>query len=147
MYATDLPAGRMGPGARVRSDRGGWCLERDFHLLEDAPPGSRPLYVRRDERLMGLAFLLPTALRVPSLCEVLMRQGRQRRGDRLGGLSPGQPGRTTDRPSGLAVLRAVTHPEVTPTRVRVGHRERRDLTMLPPLLKRVLEDLGLEESW
>ena len=44
-----------------------------------------------------------------------MRQGRQRRGDRLGGLSPGQPGRTTDRPSGLAVLRAVTHPEVTLT--------------------------------
>jgi hypothetical protein len=84
---------------------------------------------------------------VLSLCEVLMRQGQQRRADRLAGLYPGQPGRTTDRPTGLAVLRAVAHLEVTLTRIRAGDQERWHLNVLPPLLRRVLEDLGLEESW
>ena len=43
LYATNLPAERMDLGACVRSYRGGWCLERDFHLLKDAPLGIRPL--------------------------------------------------------------------------------------------------------
>jgi transposase len=147
LYATDLLAERMDLGACMRSYRGGWCLERDFHLLKDAPLGIRPLYVRRDDQLTGLAFLLMLALRVLSLCEVLMRQGQQRRGDRLAGLYPGQPGRTTDRPTGLAVLRAVARLELTLTRVQAGDRERWHLTILPPLLRWVLEDLGLEETW
>src|SRR3954469_13746145 len=148
LYATNLPAGRMDLGACVRGYRGGWWPERNLHLLKDAPPGIRPLYVRRDDQLAGLAFLLLLALRVLSLCEVLMRQGQQRRrGDRLAGLYPGQPGRTTDRPTGLAVLRAVAQLEVTLTRIRAGDRERWHLAVLPPLLKRVLNDLGLEETW
>src|SRR4051812_49523717 len=90
-----LPAGRMDLGACVRSYRGGWWLERDFHLLKDAPLGIRPLYVRRDDQLAGLAFLLLLALRVLSLCEVLMRQGQQRRGGRAGGpVSRAPPGAT-----------------------------------------------------
>jgi transposase len=147
LYATNLLAERMDLGACVRSYRGGWCLERDFHLLKDAPLGIRPLYVRRDDQLAGLAFLLLLALRVLSLCEVLIRQGQRRRADRLAGLYPGQPRRTTDRPTGLAVLRAVAHLEVTLTRIRAGDRERWHLNVLPPLLRRVLEDLGLEETW
>ena len=120
LYATNLPAERMDLGACVRSYRGGWCLERDFHLLKDAPLGIRPLYVRRDDQLVGLSFLLLLALRVLSLCEVLMRRGQQQRGDRLAGLYPGQPSRRTDQPTGLAVLRAVARLELTLTRIRVG---------------------------
>jgi hypothetical protein len=86
-------------------------------------------------------------LRVLSLCEVLMRRGQERRGEKLAGLYPGQPGRTTDRPTGLAVLRAVAGLELTLTRIRVGKREWWHLTVLPPLLRRVLEGLGLEETW
>jgi transposase len=147
LYATDLPAERMDLGACVRSYRCGWCLERDFHLLKDAPLGIRPLYVRRDDQLMGLSFLLLLALRVLSLCEVLVRRGQQRRGDRLAGLYVGQPSRRTDQPTGLAVLRAVARLELTLTRLRAGDEERWHLTELPPLVRRVLEDLGLEESW
>lgn len=33
--------------------RSGWCLERDFHLLEDHPLGISPLYVRRDDQIIG----------------------------------------------------------------------------------------------
>jgi transposase len=147
LYATNLPAERMDLGACVQSYRGGWCLERDFHLLKDAPLGIRPWFVRRDDQLVGLSFLLLLALRVLSLCEVLMRRGQQQRGDRLTGLYVGQPSRRVDHPTGLAVLKAVARLELTLTRIRVGDEERWYLTELPPLVRRVLDDLGLEESW
>jgi transposase len=147
LYATNLSAERMDLGVCVRSYRSGWCLERDFHLLKDAPLGIHPLFVRRDDQLVGLTFLLLLALRVLSLCEVLVRRGQQRRDDRLVGLYAGQPSRATARPTGLAVLRAVARLELTLTRVQVGAEERWHLTALPPLVRRVLEDLGLEESW
>lgn len=147
LYATNLPAERMDLGACVRSYRGGWCLERDFHLLKDAPLGIRPWFVRRDDQLVGLSFLLLLALRGLSLCEVLMRRGQQQRGDRLTGLYVGQPSRRVDHPTGLAVLKAVARLELTLTRIRVGDEERWYLTELPPLVRRVLDDLGLEESW
>jgi transposase len=147
LYATNLPTERMDLGASVRSYRGGWCLERDFHLLKDAPLGIRPWFVRRDDQLVGLSFLLLLALRVLSLCEVLMRRGQQQRDDRLTGLYVGQPSRRTDQPTGLAVLKAVARLELTLTRIRVGGEERWHLTELPPLVRRVLDDLGLEESW
>ena len=131
----------------MRSYRGGWCLERDFHLLKGAPLGIRPWFVRRDDQLVGLSFLLLLALRVLSLCEVLMRRGQQQRGDRLTGLYVGQPSRRVDHPTGLAVLTAVARLELTLTRLRAGDEERWHLTELPPLVRRVLEDLGLEESW
>jgi transposase len=147
LYATNLAAERMDLGACVRSYRVGWCLERDFHLLKDAPLGIRPLYVRCDDQITGLVFLLLLALRVLSLCEVLIRRGQERRDERLAGLYLGQPGRTSARPTGLAVLRAVARLELTLTRIREGGRERWHLTELPALLRRVLEDLGLEVTW
>jgi hypothetical protein len=146
-YATNLPAERIDLGACVRSDRSGWCLERDFHLLKDAPLGIRPWFVRRDDQVVGLSFLLLLALRVRSLCEVLMRRRQQQRGDRLTGRYVGQPSRRTDHPTGSAVLKAVARLELTLTRIRVGDEERWHLTDLPPLVRRVLDDLGLEESW
>jgi hypothetical protein len=76
-----------------------------------------------------------------------MRRGQQRRGDRPAGLDVGQPSRRTDHPTELAVLRAVARLELTLTRIRVGEEERRHLTAPPPLVRRVLDDLGLEESW
>lgn len=103
--------------------------------------------MRRDDQVVGLSFLLLLALRVLSLCEVLMRRGQQQRGDRLTGLYVGQPSRRTDHPTGLAVLKAVARLELTLTRIRVGDEERWHLTDLPPLVRRVLDDLGLEESW
>jgi hypothetical protein len=96
---------------------------------------------------MALSFLLLLALRVLSPCEVLVRRGQQHRRDRLAGQCVGQPSRRTDRPTGLAVLRAVARLELTPTRIRVGDEERWRLTALPPLVRRVLDDLGLEEPW
>ena len=41
-------------------------------LVKDRPLGIRPLYVRRDDQIVGLAHLLTLALRVLTLFEVLV---------------------------------------------------------------------------
>ncbi len=44
--------------------RRGWCLEHGFHLLKDKPLGIRPLYVRKDDQILGLTRLLTLGARL-----------------------------------------------------------------------------------
>ena len=117
-----------------------------FHLLKDQPLGIRPLYVHRDDQVQGLTHLVTLALRVLTLFEVLVRRGQEQSGEKLQGLYPGQPKRTTDRPTAKRVLEAIAWAEITLTQVESGNGRRWHLTALPVLVKRVLGYLGLSEE-
>lgn len=143
---TNLAAQRLSLSDSVAAYRGGYCLERDFHLLKDRPLGIRPLYVRRDDQVTGLAHLLTLALRVLTLFEILVRRGQEQTGEKLKGLYPGQASRVTDSPTATRVLTAIARAEITLTRVELGDEGRWHLTPLPVLLKRVLAYLGLMET-
>jgi len=58
---TNVPAQRLTLVEAVLAYRGAWCLERDFHELKDRPLGISPLYVRRDDQVVGLTHLLTLA--------------------------------------------------------------------------------------
>jgi transposase len=146
IQVTNVPARRLSLEGSVAAYRGGWSLERDFHLLKDRPLGIGPLWVRRDDQIVGLTHLLSLALRMLTLFELLVRQGQERAGERLPGLYPGQAGRTTEHPTGSRVLSAIARAEVTLTRVEMGDDVRWYLTDLPLLLRRVLAYLGLPET-
>jgi transposase len=146
VQVTNLAAQRMSLSDSVAAYRGGYCLERDFHLLKDRPLGIRPLYVRRDDQVKGLAHLLTLALRVLTLFEMLVRRGQSGAGEKLPGLYPGQAGRRTESPTATRVLSAIARAGITLTRVEVGDDCRWHLTPLPDLLQRVLAYLGLSES-
>jgi transposase len=146
VQVTNVPEERLSLVESVAADRGGWVLERDFHLLKDRPLGISPLHVRRDDQVVGLAHLLTLALRVLTLFEVLVRRGQGRREEKLPGLYPGQSGRTTDRPTALRVLGAIARAGMTLTRVEMGDDCRWHLTPLPDVLRRVLAYLGLSEA-
>jgi transposase len=146
IQVTNVPKERLSLTDSVRAYRGGWCLERDFHLLKDRPLGIRPLYVRRDDQIVGLTHLLTLALRVLTLFEVLVRQGQQRHEEKLPGLYAGQARRTTERPTASRVLSAIALAGVTVTRIESGDDSRWHLTPLPLLLRRVLAYLGLTET-
>jgi transposase len=146
VQVTNLVAQRMSLADSVAAYRGGYCLERDFHLLKDRPLGIRPLYVRRDDQVKGLAHVLTLALRVLTLFEMLVRRGQAEVGEKLRGLYPGQSGRKTESPTATRVLSAIARAGITLTRVEVGDDCRWHLTPLPDLLQRVLAYLGLPES-
>ena len=76
VQVTNAPAERLALGESLLAYRGGWCLERIFHVVKDEPLGIRPLYVRRDDQIEGMTHLLMLALRVLMLFEVLVRRGQ-----------------------------------------------------------------------
>ena len=146
VQVTNVPRERMSLVESVLAYRGGWAVERDFHLLKDRPLGVRPLYVRRDDQVVGLAHLVTLALRVLTLLEVLVRRGQAESGKKLAGLYAGQASRTTDRPTGPRVLEAIAREGVTATEVDDGEQRRWHLGPLPELVSGVLSSLGLTEE-
>jgi transposase len=64
VQVTNMPVEQMSLAEAVIHYRGGWSIERDFHIpspvgrrndiLKDRPLGISPLYVRRDDQIMGL---------------------------------------------------------------------------------------------
>jgi transposase len=143
VQVTNLPEERMSLPQAVRHYRGGWCEERGFHLLKDRPLGIRPLYVRRDDQLVGLTRLLTLAWRLLTLIEIHVRQGLTDAQATLTGLYDGQPNRATDRPTATRLLKAVARTEITLTRVQLDTQSLWHLTPLPSWIVEVLGYLGL----
>jgi transposase len=146
VLASNAPAERLSLAAALLTYRGGWCVERLFHLFKDQPLGIRPFYVRRDDQILGLTHLVTLALRVLMLFEVLVRRGQEQGGEKLPGLYPGQAKRVTESPTAKRVLEAVSRARITLTQVEGGGEVRWHLTPLPKLVKRVLGYLGLSEA-
>ena len=143
---TNVPAQRLTLVEAVLAYRGCWCVERDFHQLKDRPLGISPLFVRRDDQVVGLTRLLTLALRVLTLFEVLVRRGQKQAGEKLKGLYSGQASRTTEAPTAVRVLKAIAKAEITLTRAETEDGSCWHLTPLPELLRRVLAYLGLPET-
>jgi transposase len=138
VQVTTLPRKDFPLLACVLLYNGGWSLERDFHVLKDAPLGIRPLYVREEEQVIGLTRLLMIALRLLTLFEMLVRAGLAEAGESLPGLYEGQPKRSTTQPTATRLLKAIARMEVTLTCMVAEGKERWHLSALPPLLIRIL---------
>jgi transposase len=143
---TNAPTSRLSLEESVLGYRAGTCVERAFHQLKDRPLGIRPLFVHRDDQVCGLTHLLTLALRVLTLFEVLVRRGQDQDGADLAGMYPGQPKRTTDRPTAQRVLEAIARTGVTLIQVVDDDGSRWHLTPLPVLVTRVLGYLGLSDE-
>ena len=91
--------------------------------------------MRRDDQIEGLTHLVTLALRVLMLFEVLVRRGQDQSGKPLPGLYPGQPKRTTDRPTAKRVLEAIARARITLTLMEDGEERCWHLKALPELVR------------
>ena len=146
VHATNMPEEQMSLLQSVIHYRGGWCLERDFDLVKNRPLGISPLYVRRDDQIIGLTHLLTLALRLLTMIQTQVRRGLAQTGDELSGLYEGQPNRKTSRPTGVRLLKAFARGEITLTRIEVGERHSWHITPLSSLQKQILAYLSLSTS-
>lgn len=121
----------------------GWHLEHDFHKLKDRPIGLRPLFVWRDEQILGLTRLLLLALRWLTLSETQVARGLLADDQRLTGLYEGQPRRATQRPTAVRLLKAISRAEITLTKVQSSAHCEWYLTALPSWLPQILDYLKL----
>ncbi len=146
VQVTKAPADRLSLTEAVGHDRGGWSLERDFHLVKDLPLGLSPLFVWKEEQITGLTRLLTLALRLLTRLETQVQRGLEHTQETVAGLYEGQPTRTTDRPTGKRILQAFVRAQITLTHATVGAVTCWPLTPLAPLHEHLLRHLHLPAS-
>jgi transposase len=146
VQVTNAPVDRLPLPQAVRHYRGGWSLERDFHLIKDLPLGLNPLFVWKEEQIKGLTRLLTLALRLLTLLETQVRRGLEQTRKSIAGLYEGSPTRTTERPTGTRILQAFARAQITLTRMEMGASISWHLTPLSPLHEQFLRHLHLPTS-
>jgi transposase len=146
VQVTNAPVDRLPLPQAVQHYRGGWSLERDFHLVKDLPLGLSPLFVWKSEQIIGLTRLLTLALRLLTLLETQVRRGLEQTQAPVAGLYEGAPTRTTERPTGTRILHAFARAQLTLTRVEMGGHISWHLTLLSPLHEQLLRHLHLPTS-
>jgi len=117
--------------------RGQYRIENDWSRLKGRPLGLTPLYLQDEGRIQGLVYVPSLALRVLTLVEWVVREGLRKEGAKAQGVSAGQPGRKTARPSAELLLGAMGTIGVSV--VEVGGQTHALLSPLTEVQKRLLQ--------
>lgn len=136
-YATDVPGDQLALDAAVLTYRAEWVIERGFHRLKGAPLSLYPLFVQRDDQVVGLTHLLSLAVRLLTLTEFHVRRALQRDHTQLTGLHPENPKKATATPTTERLLQAFAH--ITLTVIHFPDHLVHHLPPLTALQVRILE--------
>jgi len=140
-YVTDLPAEQLSLAEAVLTYREEWQIERGVHRLKGAPLSIAPLFVKRDDQVVGLIHLLSIAVRLLTLIEFVVRRALKREPAQLVGLHAENPKKGTDKPTTERLLKAFSG--INLTLIQFPDRVVRHVTPLSPLQERILTLLGL----
>lgn len=123
--------------------RGNWRGERNYHRLKSEPLGIGPLFVRKDDQIIGKTNLLTVAARVESIIEFEVARGLKAAAKKTTGLHAGLPKQQTATPTAPTLLAAIVRAEITLTLLALHHETTAHLTPLPDLLIDMLRYLHL----
>jgi len=143
-YGTNTPKTRLTLQGAVEKYAGQWQPERGFGRLKGGWLKVAPIFLRTDEHIRGLMFILGIVLRVFTLIEFVVRRELQVQHETLAGLYDGAPRKTTNRPTAERLLNAFQG--ITLVRIRVGQEVRYQLSGFSKLHRRILQLLGLPIS-
>jgi transposase len=141
VYVTNTSTERLSLESAVLSYRDQWRIERGFHRLKGAPLSIAPMFVKRDDQIVGLTHLLMIAVRLLTLIEFVVRRALKQNGEKLVGLHAENPKKGTDKPTTERLLKAFR--SIYLTVVHLPGQVIRHVTPLKPLQVRILELLGL----
>lgn len=115
--------------------------ERTFSRLKTRQLNIRPLFLRTEQRIVGLSWLLTLALRLLTLTEFRVRTALQQRHEGLVGLNPAVPSQPVSRPTTERVLHAFKN--LTFTAIDFGNSIQRFISELSPTQCQILALLAL----
>jgi transposase len=143
-YGTNAPRSRLTLQQAVEKYAGQWQPERGFSRLKGGWLKVAPVFLRTDEHICGLMFILSIVLRAFTLIEFVVRRELQAQHATLAGLYDGTPNKTTDRPTTERLLNAFQG--ITLLRILIGHEVQYQLSGFSRLHRRILQLLGLPAS-
>jgi transposase len=139
-YATNAPQERLHLENAVREYRHEYHIERGFARLKGAPLSIAPMFVKRDDQVIGMTHLLSVALRVLTLMEFVVRRSLKQQRATLAGLYKDNPRRATATPTAERLLQAFV--PITLTQVQLPDQTLRHVTPLTPVQEQILHLLG-----
>src|SRR3989441_5591485 len=140
-YVTNAPTPRLSLEKAVREYRNEYHIERGFGRLKGAPLSIAPLFVQRDDQVVGLTRLLSVAVRILTLMEFVVRRSLKQQEATLVGLYKDQPRKAIATPTAERLLQAFV--PITLTQVPLSEQVVRHVTPLTPVQQHLLALLGL----
>ena len=144
-FVTNAPKKRLPLCEAVLCYRHEYRIERIFNRLKSRLR-IEPLFVKRDEQIQGLTYLLTLGVRVLSVMEFTLRRSVQKDHTQLVGLHPENRHKGTDKPTAERVLKAFSNISLTLIQDTAGRELRRWLTPLSPVQQDILQRLGLDAA-
>jgi transposase len=140
-YVTDTPVEQLTMEQAVLTYRDEWLIERGFHRLKGVPLSLSPLFVKRDDQVVGLTNLLSLAVRFLTLIEFVVRSKLKHNQEKLVGLIENNPKKGIDNPTTERLLKMFDN--ITLTIVQLPGQTIRHLPALTAVQTRIMELLGL----
>ena len=122
--------------------RNEYRVERIFNRLKSRVHIA-PLFVKLNEQIEGLTYLLTLGVRVLTVTEFVLRRSLETEQTRLPGLHPENKRKLTDKPTAERILKAFSDISLTIIKTATGEAILRRLTPLSGLQEDILQRLGL----
>jgi transposase len=140
LYVSNAPASALSLAQAVSIYREEWIVEHGFHRFKGKSLGADPLFVQRDDQVVGLLNLLSLGLRLLTLIEFVVHRQLTQTQQTLTGLYPENPKKSTNRPSTERILKVFD--QMTLTIFTVEGQSHRHLPPLTPLQLQIIQLLG-----
>ncbi len=139
-YVTNAAKSRLSLDAAVLEYREEYHVERGFGRLKGAPLSIAPMFVKREDQVVGLTHLLSLAVRILTLMEFVVRRSLKLQDGKLVGLYKDSPRKATATPTAERLLQAFV--PITLTQIHLPDNIVCHVTPLTPVQKQILALLG-----
>jgi transposase len=144
-FVTNAAPKRLSLQEAVLCYRHEYRVERIFHRLKSRVHIA-PLFVKLNDQIEGLTYLLTLGVRVLTVMEFVLRRSLQTDQTKLPGLHPEHKTKRTDKPTAERILKAFADVSLTIIKNAAGEEILRRLTPLSGLQEDILQRLGLGAS-
>ncbi|MBF0224748.1 MAG: IS1634 family transposase [Desulfobacterales bacterium] len=144
IFVTDMCKEILTFEQAVMTYRDEWIIERGFHRLKGAPLSLDPMFVKRDDQIIGLTYLLTIAIRFLTLIEFVVRRNLKKNDEKLVGLNPENPKKAINNPTTERLLKAFNG--INLTIVHLPQKIIRYVTPLNSLQVKILALLGFSSE-
>jgi len=141
-FVTNAAPKRLSLKAAVLCYRNEYRVERIFNRLKSRVHIA-PLFVKRNEQIEGLTYLLTLGIRVLTVTEFVLRQSLETEQASLPGFHPENKQKMTDKPTAERILKAFSDISLTIIKTAAGEDILRWLTPLSGVQEDILQRLGL----
>jgi transposase len=144
-FVTNAPRKRLSLQDAVLCYRNAYRVERIFNRLKSRVHIA-PLFVKLNDQIEGLTYLLTLGVRVLTVTEFVLRRSLENDRASLPGLHPENKKKMTDKPTSERLLKAFSDVSLTIIKHAAGEEILRRLTPLSGLQEDILQRLGLGTS-